>query len=49
MSTKFFNNIETTLMDKFHGIASAMANFDNFLFSKVLAGIPQSLQSRQNA
>ena len=30
MSTKFFNNIETTLMDKFHGIASAMANFDIF-------------------
>ncbi len=28
MSTKFFNNIETTLMDKFHGIATAMANFD---------------------
>ena len=30
MSTKFFNNIESTLMDKFHGIASAMANFDIF-------------------
>ena len=30
MSTKFFNNIETTLMDKFRGIASAMANFDIF-------------------
>ena len=30
MSTKFFNNIETRLMDKFHGIASAMANFDIF-------------------
>ena len=30
MSTKFFNNIETTLMDKFHGIATAMANFDIF-------------------
>ena len=30
MSTKFFNNIESTLMDKFHGIASAMANFDMF-------------------
>lgn len=30
MSTKFFNNIETKLMDKFHGIASAMANFDVF-------------------
>ncbi|MBQ2188500.1 MAG: helicase [Bacteroidales bacterium] len=30
MSTKFFNNIELTLMDKFHGIASAMANFDIF-------------------
>ncbi len=29
MSTKFFNNIETTLMDKFHGIATAMANFDS--------------------
>ena len=27
MSTKFFNNIETRLMDKFHGIA---ANFDIF-------------------
>ena len=30
MSTKFFNNTETKLMDKFHGIASAMANFDIF-------------------
>ena len=30
MSTKFFNNIDSTLMDKFHGIASAMANFDIF-------------------
>ena len=30
MSTKFFNNIETTLMDKFHAIATAMANFDIF-------------------
>ena len=30
MSTKFFNNIETKLMDKFHGIASAMVNFDIF-------------------
>lgn len=30
MSTKFFNNIESTLMDKFHGIATAMANFDIF-------------------
>ena len=30
MSTKFFNNTETRLMDKFHGIASAMANFDIF-------------------
>ena len=30
MSTKFFNNIDATLMDKFHGIASAMANFDVF-------------------
>ncbi|MDY6437318.1 MAG: helicase-related protein [Bacteroidales bacterium] len=30
MSAKFFNNIESTLMDKFHGIASAMANFDIF-------------------
>lgn len=30
MSSKFFNNIESTLMDKFHGIASAMANFDIF-------------------
>ena len=30
MSTKFFNNIETTLMDKFHGIATSMANFDIF-------------------
>ena len=30
MSTKFFNNIETRLMDKFHGIAFAMANFDIF-------------------
>ena len=30
MSTKFFNNIESTLMDKFHGIASAMANFEIF-------------------
>ena len=30
MSTKFFNNIDATLMDKFHGIASAMANFDLF-------------------
>ena len=30
MSTKFFNNIGTTLMDKFHGIASEMANFDIF-------------------
>ena len=30
MSTKFFNNIKSTLMDKFHGIASAMANFDIF-------------------
>ena len=30
MSTKFFNNIESTLMDKFHGIASAMANFQIF-------------------
>ena len=30
MSTKFFNNIESTLMDKFHGIASTMANFDIF-------------------
>ncbi|MBR1835224.1 MAG: helicase [Bacteroidales bacterium] len=30
MSTKFFNNIETTLMDKFHGIATTMANFDIF-------------------
>ncbi len=30
MSTKFFNNIESTLMDKFHGIASAMAGFDQF-------------------
>ena len=30
MSTKFFNNIESTLMDKFHGVASAMANFDIF-------------------
>ena len=32
MSTKFFNNIETTLMDKFHGIATAMANFDSGYF-----------------
>ncbi len=30
MSTKFFNNIDATLLDKFHGIASAMANFDIF-------------------
>lgn len=30
MSTKFFNNTETKLMDKFHGIASTMANFDIF-------------------
>jgi len=30
MSTKFFNNIETTLLDKFHGIATSMANFDIF-------------------
>lgn len=30
MSTKFFNNMDATLMDKFHGIASAMANFDIF-------------------
>jgi HKD family nuclease len=30
MSTKFFNNIETTLMDKFHGISQGMANFDIF-------------------
>ena len=30
MSTKFFNNIDATLMDKFHGIASAMAGFDQF-------------------
>ena len=30
MSTKFFNNIESTLMDKFHGIAANMANFDIF-------------------
>lgn len=30
MSTKFFNNIDATLMDKFHGIASAMTNFDLF-------------------
>lgn len=30
MSTKFFNNIEATLMDKFHGIATNMANFDIF-------------------
>ena len=30
MSTKFFNNIGSTLMDKFHGIASAMANFEIF-------------------
>ncbi len=30
MSTKFFNNIDSTLMDKFHGIAAAMANFDIF-------------------
>lgn len=30
MSTKFFNNIESRLMDKFHGIASSMANFDIF-------------------
>ena len=30
MSTKFFNNIESTLLDKFHGIASNMANFDIF-------------------
>lgn len=30
MSTKFFNNIESTLMDKFHGIAVNMANFDIF-------------------
>ncbi len=30
MSTKFFNNIDATLMDKFHGIATSMANFDIF-------------------
>ena len=30
MSSKFFNNIDATLMDKFHGIASAMADFDVF-------------------
>lgn len=30
MSIKFFNNIDATLMDKFHGIASAMTNFDVF-------------------
>lgn len=30
MSTKFFNNVDATLMDKFHGIASAMAGFDIF-------------------
>lgn len=30
MSTKFFNNIESKLMDKFCGIASSMANFDIF-------------------
>lgn len=30
MSTKFFNNIEATLLDKFHGIATSMANFDIF-------------------
>ena len=30
MSTKFFNNIDATLMGKFHGIASAMADFDIF-------------------
>jgi len=30
MSTKFFNNIDATLLDKFQGIASAMANFDIF-------------------
>ena len=30
MSTKFFNNIDTPLMDKFSGIAHSMANFDIF-------------------
>ena len=30
MSTKFFNNIDATLLDKFQGIATAMANFDIF-------------------
>lgn len=30
MSTKFFNNIETTLLAKFQGIATAMADFDIF-------------------
>ena len=30
MSTKFFNNIDATLLDKFHGIASAMADFNQF-------------------
>ena len=30
MSTKFFNNIDSTLMDKFHGIVSRMSGFDIF-------------------
>lgn len=30
MSTKFFNNIETTMFDKFKGIAENMINFDIF-------------------
>ena len=30
MSTKFFNNIDTPLLDKFHGIASNMLGFEVF-------------------
>ena len=30
MSTRFFNNTETKLIEKFQGIASKMANFDRF-------------------
>ena len=31
MSSKFFNNIETPLIDKFRGIASNMSDFNTFL------------------
>ncbi len=31
MSTKFFNNIGNTLIDKFKGIADGMQNFHSFL------------------